>query len=288
MFWGFLIYLPPMLRETYRQEESIEQEFRDRLNHGVEPAVADTLVRMLREDGPTFLHSLYISHYAGLMGRFAGMGEEDAKLLEREALVHDIGKAVPTVRSLLRRRHLGGTEWEEVQRHTLYGGEILRELGLPQYAEVAEEHHENFDGSGYPFGYCGDAERFGRAVITPHAQILRIVDSYYSAQLTYDKQRVLGPAEMKLMGQANGITAQHYAANQIMAGMGTRFNPALRPAFEMFFRDLKNRPDLFNIPSLDITYVDDAATPYLDIASSLLHPVPRGVIIKNDVRPSPH
>jgi len=236
-----------MFYESYKQIEQLRQEFFERLNCGLSPELAERLFRILQEDGPTFVHSLYTSFYVERMAYFAGYGNEEVRMISSEALLHDIGKLVPSVRSLIRRRDLSDREWAEVRKHPLYGGMILRELGLPfQYANVAEQHHENYDGSGHPYGLSGEPDGSGGAFIHPHAALIRIADTYHSAQLTYDKAHLLGPDEL---GNLGFQTSRQYAASIILKGEGIKFHPAFIEPFKQFYQYPEMRTDAFFMQS---------------------------------------
>lgn len=85
-----------------------------------------------------------------------GLDEEMVMLIRQSGEVHDIGKiAVPT-EILTRPGKLSALEFEMVKRHTLVGYDILSKASLPwPIAEVALQHHERIDGSGYPNGLRG-------------------------------------------------------------------------------------------------------------------------------------
>ena len=81
------------------------------------------------------------------------MNREALKALEFGSLLHDIGKiGVPD--SILRKpEKLTEEEWERMREHPLHGQQILRGIEFLQgAARVVAQHHEKWDGSGYPLG----------------------------------------------------------------------------------------------------------------------------------------
>ena len=97
---------------------------------------------------------------------------EEKKDLELLIKIHDIGKINVTSDIFSMARNLEKADLEEVQKHPEYGYRIAN--ALPQLKTVAYAiltHHENVDGSGYPFGLKGEE-------IPYIARILRILDSY--------------------------------------------------------------------------------------------------------------
>lgn len=104
----------------------------------------------------------------------SGLGEEQAELLRNAAPMHDVGKVGIPDAILLKPDKLTPQEYEIIKNHTVIGYEILkhsnREL-IRAAAIVAYQHHERWDGSGYPCGLKGEQIHiFGR--------ILGIVDVY--------------------------------------------------------------------------------------------------------------
>ena len=100
-------------------------------------------------------------------------------LLEQAAMLHDIG-AISISRSLLvKEDELTERDWDEIKRHTLVGEEIIEMIALHNEQELSElkcivgQHHEKFNGSGYPRGLKGDE-------IMIEARILAVTDAFTS------------------------------------------------------------------------------------------------------------
>ena len=97
----------------------------------------------------------------------------DAKMIElirQSGEVHDIGKIAVPAEILTRPGRLSPLEFEMVKRHPLVGYDILSQASLPwPIAEVALQHHERMDGSGYPNGLPGSE------IILP-ARIIAVAD----------------------------------------------------------------------------------------------------------------
>jgi hypothetical protein len=97
--------------------------------------------------------------------RFRGyLDDASIDLLFRLAPLHDIGKVGVPDHILLKPARLTMEEYEVMKRHTLHGSETIRMarnfLGEDSFLEVADEialnHHERWDGTGYPRGLAGD------------------------------------------------------------------------------------------------------------------------------------
>lgn len=106
-----------------------------------------------------------ISHLLALK---AGLSESDAELIKKAAPLHDVGKICIPNNILHKPGKLDGGEWEVMKTHAEVGYQILQGSEhsiIKAGATIASEHHENWDGSGYPLGKSGeDIHIFGRIV----------------------------------------------------------------------------------------------------------------------------
>ncbi len=110
-------------------------------------------------DNETGLHIIRMSKIAALIGKAAGMNEEDCDLLLNAAPMHDIGKIGIPDEILLKPGCFDAGEWRIMQTHTQIGADILSgddSSLLDMAAVIALTHHEKWDGSGYPHGLKGD------------------------------------------------------------------------------------------------------------------------------------
>ena len=87
-----------------------------------------------------------------------GLDDEMVGQIRRAAEVHDIGKIAVPAEILTKPGRLSALEYEMMKVHARIGWEILSRASLPwPIAEVALQHHERLDGSGYPQGLAGEA-----------------------------------------------------------------------------------------------------------------------------------
>ncbi|MCE7792792.1 HD domain-containing protein [Salipaludibacillus sp. CUR1] len=131
-------------------------------------------VNIEQKDGYTADHCERIKSLSMKVGEKLGLKSENLLKLHFGALLHDIGKVKIPESVLLKPGQLSEDEWKMMKKHTFFGAEILRETGIPHLisaAEVVEQHHERFDGSGYPKGLKKDQ-------IIVEAAIVGLVDSY--------------------------------------------------------------------------------------------------------------
>jgi cyclic di-GMP phosphodiesterase len=140
-------------------EELVEQRTAelDRALNSLEGAYRSTLKALTAaletRDSETHGHSERVVSYSLRLGREYGLSSEQMKSLEFGSLLHDIGKiGVPD--SILRKpAKLTEEEWVRMREHPLHGQQILRGIEFLQGASrVVAQHHEKWDGTGYPFG----------------------------------------------------------------------------------------------------------------------------------------
>ncbi len=98
--------------------------------------------------------------------------KERLELLHRASYLHDIGKIGIPVSILDKSDTLTKEEYDLMKRHPLSGAEILKPIRtFDEIIPVIKQHHENYDGSGYPEGLTGDE-------ILIEARILRVADVF--------------------------------------------------------------------------------------------------------------
>ncbi|MGE4299698.1 MAG: HD domain-containing phosphohydrolase [Desulfovibrionaceae bacterium] len=111
-------------------------------------------------------HVRRVAEYCYVLARGAGMGHTEADILRLAAPMHDVGKIGIPDAILNKPGKLTPEEYEVIKTHTQIGYEILRHSSRPimrTAATVAREHHEHWDGSGYPRGLKGeDIHIYGR------------------------------------------------------------------------------------------------------------------------------
>jgi response regulator RpfG family c-di-GMP phosphodiesterase len=109
-------------------------------------------------DSETRGHSERVVAYSLRLGIQLGLSKEELVSLERGALLHDVGKIGVRDAILLKPASLTPEEWNEMRLHTEHGRAILEQVPFLQSAiPVVAQHHERWDGSGYPLGLAGEA-----------------------------------------------------------------------------------------------------------------------------------
>jgi len=119
-------------------------------------------------------HVSRISYYAELLSRELGMPEDFIQTIKISSPLHDIGKIGIIDNILLKPETLTSEEFEQMKMHTTNGEKILSGSSHPvlqMAASIALNHHEKWDGTGYPGGLAGDNIPF-------EARIVGIADQY--------------------------------------------------------------------------------------------------------------
>ena len=132
-----------------------------------------SLTRIKGYDEYTFVHSINVCILCLALGRHLDFGPAEMQQLGIGALMHDAGKMKVPPHILNKRGKVTEEEYEEIRKHPLYTLEVLEKAGgIPESSiMMALQHHERYNGKGYPYGLAGDQiSRFG--------QIVAIIDVY--------------------------------------------------------------------------------------------------------------
>ncbi|MBF0462326.1 MAG: HD-GYP domain-containing protein [Magnetococcales bacterium] len=126
-----------------------------------------------RKDEYTFMHSVNVGVFLMSFCHTMGMDKEQIILAGIGGMLHDVGKMKVPLEILNSPNKLTDAEFDTMKAHPLFSGEILRETAgiSPLSVQVAEQHHERFNGSGYPFKLTGQE-------IGLFGQMAAIVDVY--------------------------------------------------------------------------------------------------------------
>ena len=140
----------------------LEQRVAD-ATHEIRQREQETLLRLAKageyRDEETGNHVIRMSRYSRLIAEGLGLPQDECRVIEIAAPMHDIGKiGIPDAILLKPGKHTP-EEFEIMKQHTLIGYDILKDSPskyLQMGAVIALGHHEKFDGQGYPYGRSGD------------------------------------------------------------------------------------------------------------------------------------
>lgn len=145
-----------------------------------------------RHDRATFRHCERVQAYATLIGRELGLGPADAARLGWAAMLHDVGKLTIPLELLNKPGRPDEAEWHDLAGHAAAGGALVAPLArwLGPWACVIDQHHERWDGAGYPHGLAGEQISLGARIVAV-ADAFDVITSAraYKAPLSPDAAR---------------------------------------------------------------------------------------------------
>jgi putative nucleotidyltransferase with HDIG domain len=199
-----------LLVESRRQAVEIKAAY-DTLEATYDQTLASLTSALDARDRETEGHSLRVSQLAFRLGKTLGFSHEQLKVLERGALLHDIGKIGISDNILHKPGPLSEEEWVLMRQHPDIGARIVE--GIPFLQEtipLIRHHQERWDGTGYPAGYT-------REEIPYLARLFAVVDAFDA--LTSNR-----PYRQKISTKE--------AVQYIREQAGTLFDPQIVDAFE--------------------------------------------------------
>ncbi len=163
-------------------------------------------------------HISRLKELAGGMADKLGLSETEKEKLNLLCCYHDIGRVKTREEVWSRAAVITRDELDIVKLHSITGYQIVQEMKLEHdIAELVLFHHENYDGSGYPYGLSGEK-------IPLLARILAIVDSY----------------DVMVNDQLyKGAVTEDKALEELHRYAGTQFDPVLVQKFEECLKERK-------------------------------------------------
>lgn len=154
------------------------------------PNVQYELLTICSYDTKTYMHCINVAILSTMIGVDMRLSNNDLYKLSQAALLHDIGKSCIDETIINKTDTLTNEEYNEVKKHSLYGYNMLRHNNMiseSTYYGVLY-HHENEDGTGYPFGLSGDD-------IPLFAKIIHVADVYDALVSKRSYKDSLNPAD---------------------------------------------------------------------------------------------
>ena len=162
-------------------------------------------------DHYTHSHSENVARYAVAICNQLRLPAKEVELVRQAAELHDLGKIGISDSILLKPSGLTPAEWEEIKKHPTIGAQILEPLTfLNGVVDLVRQHHEHYDGTGYPEGRKGEDIFLG-------ARIIHVADSYEAMRSARSYRKIPLLKEEAIL--------------EIKLNSGTQFDPRIVEAF---------------------------------------------------------
>ncbi len=166
------------------------------------------------KDHYTYSHSKYVTTYAVKIAKEMGFSDKEIEEIRKACQLHDIGKISISDYILTKKKKLNNNEWEEIKKHPQKGADILAPLTFLKepgggVIEFIKQHHERYDGKGYPAGLKGEKIKLG-------ARIMAVADSYHAMISSRPYRKAL---------------SQKKVIKELERCSGTQFDPTVVKAF---------------------------------------------------------
>ncbi|HNW33480.1 MAG TPA: HD domain-containing protein [Candidatus Ozemobacteraceae bacterium] len=157
------------------------------------------------KDPYTHGHSRRVTDFSVATAARLGVAGDDLETIRVSALLHDIGKLGVSEAVLRKPDRLTADEYAEIKKHPVIGAEIMQHIRkLSKFIPGMIDHHERFDGSGYPDGRRGDA-------ISLAGRIIAVADTFdaITSSRPYHPDRRGRPAEAAV-AEIRRCSGMHY------------------------------------------------------------------------------
>lgn len=215
------------IAHTVVEAKNLVEEMVDFVSSDVN-AVA-SLMRLSVHDYYTYNHCVDVAVYSiALAKKIIGENRPMLIMAGLGGLLHDVGKRKVDHRIINKSSALSREEWEEIKKHPTYGKEVLDEIvTIPEETKlVVFEHHENFDGTGYPMGLKGDE-------ISTLSRVVSIADVFDALTTDRSYHKAINPND---------------ALNTMYGMQPGKFDPNI---FQSFNKNFTKKPDLILPGSFD-------------------------------------
>ncbi len=169
-------------------------------------------------DHYTHSHSENVARIAVAIANYLKLAAKDIEILRQACELHDLGKIGLEDSILLKTTPLTDLEWEQIRKHPAVGAQILEPLTfLNGVVDLVRQHHEHYNGLGYPEGRKGDDILLG-------ARIIHVADAYEAMRSARSYRKIPLSKEDALL--------------EIKRNSGTQFDPKIVDAFLRIVNDL--------------------------------------------------
>lgn len=192
-----VMFLTNRLEESTKNLTKLYENLRSTYMHTVKVLAQAIDAR----DHYTHSHSENVVRYAAEIAREMGLSAREIQLISEACQLHDLGKIGVEDTILSKPSSLTDEEWQQIRRHPTIAAQILEPLSfLSDVIEMIRQHHEHYDGSGYPDGRRGGDILLG-------ARIIHLADAYeaMTAKRAYRKVPLTKEAAVEEIRKHRGI-----------------------------------------------------------------------------------
>lgn len=189
----------------------------------------DMMLCIRSYDDITYAHSMNVALICNIIGRWLKLSDDDLMALVTAGLLHDIGKLKIPPEIIKKPGRLTNEEFSIIRKHPEYGFDILKNKNLDsRVANAALQHHERYDGNGYP-------DKLKSSEIDFFASIVAVADVYdaMTSNRSYRKgicpfdvleqmEREKASYEPVVLHKFINNTAESYINNEVILSNGER------------------------------------------------------------------
>lgn len=258
------------------------------------------LMNVMDKGEAAYSHPMNVAVLSMIVGKEAGLSQDDMTALGLGALFHDIGKEQIDKR-ILKKRDLSKTEQGVLRQHPVLGAKLLLEVdAFPKsVARIVAQHHERMDGSGYPSGLKGDQiDKLARIVGIAdgydnhcnHADPMESLTPYLALSFMFGQQKTIFDVEIlalfiRCLGVYPPGTVVELSNGEIGMVMAVnpknQLNPSVMlydpevPKKEALIVDLADEPDLRVEKSIRLAQLSKEAFEYLSPRAKITYYIER-------------
>ncbi len=157
------------ITQQKKTEEELKQSF-EKVRKSMGGIIQAMALTVETKDPYTAGHQQRVSNLARTIAQEMGLSKDQVEAIRLAGVVHDLGKISVPAEILSKPTKLSDLEFSLIQGHSQTSYEILKDIDFPwPIAQIALQHHERLNGSGYPAGLKGDE-------ILIEAQVLMVAD----------------------------------------------------------------------------------------------------------------
>ncbi len=202
---------------SHKQRDSIVAMEKEKVANYEETILA--FVNIIEQrDTYTAGHTIRVAEYCAMIAKQMGLSKDEIRLLERAAILHDIGKVATPDTILLKPGKLSHIEYDLIKQHAEIGADMLERVTIyKDLADIIRYHHSRYDGKGYPrTSSPDDISMLSHIMIVADAFDAMTTNRIYRARKSIDS-----------------------ALKELQSARGTQFHPTVVDAATIALKDVR-------------------------------------------------